>query len=732
VALLQRRQLRKAADSTGPERRVARIINQSTQLLTYQALTDAAIAAARETPQGLLDHINWDPIIEKLGETTDPIAAAVGKSVLAEAGKIDAKLAFNTVDAMSQRYAQEEAGKLIRNITDTQRATIRDVLGTAMGGDLTKDAAARRIRQSIGLHPAWAQAVRNFEAKQLASVPKGYSPSRWAATVEKRTDAYYNRLLRRRADNIARTEIITAENLGRYGTWADSIGRGLNGADSRKEWSPGPGACRDCQRRVGQIVQWDQPFSGGLMMPPAHPSCRCTANLLPAPYQNPALKPRTIDWLSPTGDRYMLDFEPWSSGFDLLDNIPTSVAPAAPVADDLVQAAAKQLTKAETDEVLEYAEAGYWDMNRALRAGTPDEAMAGRIKTIDDAIAKQAPLGDNITVYRGIHVALDEDRDWVGRVMNDRSFTSTTLNRETADFFNNGWTRQGGYAPIRMEIEVPKGTKGLSVQNLKTPGTTRVERAIDGESEYILPRNLSYRVTEEYMDGDTRVLKAVVEDGDPKPVVSGGRVKPTEADSLTYESTLHWSDDKMMQMMTRYADDDPEAMDKILDIIDQRAAVQAEREAAEARLVAGYREQEKLDAEAKRYRDENPATNPTVKPERNLNARQVNEEEYQQYIGSQINRALDDLNGVFFNNKMLATARAKGITEESLFTGPYHVAQKYASDELKEWWLANGRETLGSFRYRVFQRPTDKVHADRVKNLGHASGQARSTREYGL
>jgi ADP-ribosyltransferase exoenzyme/Phage Mu protein F like protein len=732
VPLAQRSQVRKAADSTRPERAVARVINQSTQLLTYQALTDEALAAAAAGPQALIDHLQWEPVIQKLGDVVPILEDAVGKAALAEAGKIEAQLSLNTVDALSEKYANEEAGKLIKNITDTQRTTIREVLGRAQGGQLTKDAAARQIRQSIGLHPAWAQAVRNFEAKQLRTVPKGYSPARWAATVEKRTDAYYNRLLRRRADTIARTEIITAENLGRYATWADSIGRGLNGVDSLKEWSPGPGACRVCQKRVGEKVLWNQPFSGGIMMPPAHPNCRCTAVLLPAPYQNPALRPRTIDWLSPTGDRYMLDFDPWSGGFDLLDNIPTSIKPAAPVADDLVRAAAKDLTRPEADEVLEYAEAGYWDMNKALRAGTPDEAMAGRVKTIDDAIAKQAPLGDNITVYRGLHVALDEDRDWVGRVMNDRSFTSTTLNRETADFFNNGWTRQGGYAPIRMEIEVPKGTRGLSVQNLKTPGTTRVERAIDGESEFILPRNLSYRITEEYMDGDTRVLKAVVDDGDPKPAVSGGRVKPTEADNLTYESTLHWSDDKLMQMMTRYADDDPEAMDKILDIIDQRAAAEEARQAAEARLIAGYQQQQKLDAEAKRYRDENPATNPTVKPERNLNARQVNEEEYRQYVGSQINRALDDLNGVFFNNKMLQTARSKGITEESLFTGPYHVAQKYASDELKEWWLQNGRETLGSFRYRVFQRPTDKVHADRVKNLGHASGQARSTREYGL
>jgi hypothetical protein len=551
VAAPRRSTLRKAADSTGPERRLARVINQSTQELTFQALTDDAIDAARAG--NLADFINWDPVIQKLGDTAPILESAVGKAAIAEAGKIDAHLSLNTVDAMSQRYGQEEAGKLIRNITETQRATIRDVLGQSLGGGMTKDQAARQIRQHIGLHPAWAQAVRNFEAKQLATVPKGYSPERWRQTVQRRTDAYYNRLLRRRADNIARTEIITAENLGRYGTWADSIGRGLNGVDSRKEWSPGPGACRACQRRVGETVLWNQPFSGGLMMPPAHPSCRCTANLLPAPYENPALRPRTIDWLSPTGDHYEIDFDPFTAGFDLLDNIP---------------------------------------------ARLPAPATA-----VDDAI----------------------------------------------------------------------------------------------------------------------------------PDMPEARVKATKADELTYDSTLHWSDEKLMQQMARYADDDPEAMDKLLDIIDQRAAVQAEREAAEARLVQSIREQDKRDAEIRRYaQDNDPSTNPAAKPERALTQTERIREEYSQYIGAQINRALDDLNGVFFNNKMLSTARAKGITEEQLFTGSYNIAQKYASEELKEWWLQNGRETLGSFRYRIAQQPSDYKHALRVKNLGHSSGQARSQREYGL
>jgi hypothetical protein len=224
------------------------------------------------------------------------------------------------------------------------------------------------------------------------------------------------------------------------------------------------------------------------------------------------------------------------------------------------------------------------------------------------------------------------------------------------------------------------------------------------------------------------------------------RAIPTQADDFTMETTMHWSDEKLMAQIGKYADTDPEVVDRILDIIDQRAVIAAQKEARDLAAQAAY--QDELRAfEAKRrlqeleanqgkapgpYPENNdPVTNPAARPERKLNARQRNEEEYQQYLGAQMQRAEEELS-VMLNNANLAEARNKGIDLYQLFTGPYHVAQKYASEELKDWWLANGRETLGSWRYKAFHRPTDKVHADRVRSLGHESGQARNAREYGL
>jgi hypothetical protein len=182
-------------------------------------------------------------------------------------------------------------------------------MGSALEGAYTVDQAAAIVRNSIGLHPAWASAVTKYQTQQYTRLVKeGMAPVRAAERSQAMGLRYRNRLTRRRAETIARTEIQTASNLGRYATWAQMIGNGLARPSSRKEWSPGPGACKTCTKMSGEVVAWDAPFSAGLLMPPAHPNCRCTAVLIPALYSNPALNPRPIDWLSPIlQDPHLLD-----------------------------------------------------------------------------------------------------------------------------------------------------------------------------------------------------------------------------------------------------------------------------------------------------------------------------------------------------------------------------------------------------------------------------------------
>jgi hypothetical protein len=66
---------------------------------------------------------------------------------------------------------------------------------------------------------------------------------------------------------------------------------------------------------------------------------------------------------------------------------------------------------------------------------------------------------------------------------------------------------------------------------------------------------------------------------------------------------------------------------------------------------------------------------------------------YAEYVWSQYLAAEDELRGVLLN----ARGRAAGIDPSALFSGPARTAYAYASDELAEWWAANGRLTQAEF-----------------------------------
>lgn len=750
--------VRKAADSSKPERRLARAINQGWDILDAGAMTAHAQAqVARGNVDGFIDALPWRDFNDHLTDAAVPaLVEPAGKAALLEAKAIKSQLSLNHVDELSRRYAQQQAGKLIVDITATQQQTIRNILGQAISGHYTKDQAARQIRQGIGLHPRWATAVQNFESKQRAQKrPTGYSPERWNATITKRTQTYYDRLLRKRSDIIARTEIITAENLGRFATWSDSIARGVNGPDSLKEWAPGPNACEICSGLAGQQVRWDKAFSNGSLMPPAHPGCRCVANLLPAPYKNPALQPRKINWTDPLGNRFEIDTDKYEDGYKLLDTPPTPKPKPKPKAkttastEQLATDTLKPLTDAQRAAINDYADADYVPINGALRTGLDVKDVQAQIDDIDAAIKAQEPLRGDITVYRGTHVSKAEDTNWVGRVITDQGYTSTTLSQQATDYFAAAYNQQA----VRIELKVPQGTRGISIDGHKF-GQVITDSAT-GESEFLLPRGSAYRITgsrmEDWYDAQgvkmvnqIRVLTAELEA--PATEKLAAKTIATKADDFTLDTTLHWSDEKLMAQIGKYAETDPEVVDRIFEIIDQRAALQKatelrdlenakawaddlQRMQAKQRLTDLQTNQGKAPGAYPKNTD--PVTNPAARKERKLNSRQINEEEYQQYLGAQMQRAEEELS-VLLNNANLQEARQKGVDLYQLFTGPYHVAQKYASEELKDWWLANGRETLGSWRYKAFHRPTDKVHADRVRSLGHESGQARNAREYGL
>jgi hypothetical protein len=283
----QRSNIQKVA---GIEPVIGAIINRSWAALAAFATTPHGRALAQAADAtGFINAAPWADWMTSLAAVRKPMATGIAEGFGVAAQDltgITARMEFNAVDALSKTYAETQAGKLIKAISDTQRETIRGVLGGAMGGHYTTYDAAIKIRDTIGLHPAWAAAVVNLRERVFSNaVADGKRPETATALADKKAAQYSKKLIKKRAENIARTETITSENLGRYAMWHDAVDGGVMDKDSTKEWNTEVGnACDKCRDLDGEIVKWDAPFSNGLLMPPAHPGCRCAASALPPMY----------------------------------------------------------------------------------------------------------------------------------------------------------------------------------------------------------------------------------------------------------------------------------------------------------------------------------------------------------------------------------------------------------------------------------------------------------------
>jgi len=193
------------------------------------------------------------------------------------------------------------------------------------------------------------------------------------------------------------------------------------------------------------------------------------------------------------------------------------------------------------------------------------------------------------------------------------------------------------------------------------------------------------------------------------------------ADTITFDSTFNMTDGDLADMMSKHADD-PAVFDKIMEVMDERDA----RWMSVNTKVSGTQVADVVESPPEPVKlDPSPVTNPAVRKTRNLTQVEKASEEYQNYAMAQYSRALDDLNGVLLNAAGKARARALGQDLEiDIFTGSAVTARKYASEELLRWWEEQGRETLGSFRYKMYGWNTDRKAAQTVRNMGYERGQA--------
>ena len=193
-------------------------------------------------------------------------------------------LSFNRTNPNSLAFAARRAGQLVTSIDDLTRQAIRKIIIDSFNEQIDVRRTAVRIKNIIGLHPKWADAVRKFEIRELDRLIKaGIKEARAIERAQKSATAYADRLKGARARMIARTEIQIAQNEGRMEGYRQADEAGYIDPATMKMWitAPDERTCDICAPLNGEVVPWLGVFSIGLEKPIVHPNCRCTFVIIP-------------------------------------------------------------------------------------------------------------------------------------------------------------------------------------------------------------------------------------------------------------------------------------------------------------------------------------------------------------------------------------------------------------------------------------------------------------------
>lgn len=200
--------------------------------------------------------------------------------------------AFDRTNPQAVKWANKNAGRLIKEISKESREAVRKVIARAFSEGIPPRQAAILIRNSVSMTEAQANAVVNLHQKIITSpgrvvkagnvsirVPMGGMPD---AKLNKLLQAYADRLTKQRAIMIARTETIRAANEGQTLLWEQAQARGELPATIKHMWMAAASerTCPICSALDGEVVEVGKEFSFGGTLPPAHPMCRCTTGLV--------------------------------------------------------------------------------------------------------------------------------------------------------------------------------------------------------------------------------------------------------------------------------------------------------------------------------------------------------------------------------------------------------------------------------------------------------------------
>lgn len=188
----------------------------------------------------------------------------------------DADDAFRRTNPFAIEWAETEAALMVTRVTEETRRAVQSTIAEGFRAQQEPRVVMSNLRTLVGLTDR--EATRIMQMAILLS-QDGMSTSRVKARMRKERE----RSIRLRAENIARTETMSASNYGQLNAWRDARSRGQLRSDLVKQIivTPDDRLCPICAPLDGDTAQIDESFSFGLV-PPIHPRCRCTVGLVRA------------------------------------------------------------------------------------------------------------------------------------------------------------------------------------------------------------------------------------------------------------------------------------------------------------------------------------------------------------------------------------------------------------------------------------------------------------------
>jgi hypothetical protein len=179
--------------------------------------------------------------------------------------------------AAAARWAREHAAALLTAVRRGQREAVRELVARSQEDGIPPEEVARRLTGIIGLRPDQVAAAQRFRDRlDRRGVP--------TEEAIRRTGDYLRAQLRRRAETVARTEMIAAANAGQMALWQAAVRAGRLSRGAHKKWivTEDERLCSVCEA-LGEHepIPLNAAWPGGIMHPGAHPNCRCSIALVP-------------------------------------------------------------------------------------------------------------------------------------------------------------------------------------------------------------------------------------------------------------------------------------------------------------------------------------------------------------------------------------------------------------------------------------------------------------------